>query len=450
MHVTNISNITSSGLCHGCGVCAGVCPAGAIGFTEVTDEIQPIIDPSVCTECGLCAQVCSGGSVDFKQLADAADISHQHYAPALGYFEFVTLGWAKDPEIRWRGSSGGVITAVLIHALEEDLIDGALVVRMRPTSQGLRAEGFIARSSEDLLSAIGSKYVQVPLGSGLQEILRCKGHYAVVGLPCAIESLRKAEQLLPELRQRIVVYLGMACGANLNMKANQFIVERVLGQPVPLDAILDIQYRGSGWPGVIRVQTRDGVTKTIGFKPTGDFLFTLHLFQVKRCYMCIDHVAELADISLGDAWLPRIMDDDHLGTSFAVVRTPRGKALWKRTVADRVLEIGSVSIREVIRSQRFTLYTKKIENPLLIRINSEKGKPIPDYRYYGTMPLLDIFRPGLSARIGIKMKHLTALLSKRGYPGILGRIPDSIMWLGLVAMAGPVFLNESRLYREVQ
>ena len=47
-------------------------------------------------------------------------------------------------------------------------------------------------------------------------------------------------------------------------------------------------------------------------------------FTPDGCNVCSDHLAELADISFGDAWLPEF-EVDKLGTSIAISRTKLGE-----------------------------------------------------------------------------------------------------------------------------
>jgi ferredoxin len=47
--------------CVGCGVCAGVCPSGAIEFDEEAFVFS--LDPAKCMECGLCVEACDRGAV---------------------------------------------------------------------------------------------------------------------------------------------------------------------------------------------------------------------------------------------------------------------------------------------------------------------------------------------------------------------------------------------------
>ncbi|MHC4519231.1 MAG: coenzyme F420 hydrogenase/dehydrogenase beta subunit N-terminal domain-containing protein, partial [Planctomycetota bacterium] len=190
----SIERVVKHHLCAGCGTCAGVCPHDAVGMviSRKKGHYVPRIDKDTCTRCGLCLDVCPGRGVDFEAFTSTlmGDIPEN---VALGKYLGSYVGHAIDKDIRYRGASGGLVTALLVNALERGSIDGALVTRMRP-AQPLEPKPFIARTKEEIILAARSKYCPVPAGVAVSKIFASKGRFAVVGLPCHIQGIRKAEQ----------------------------------------------------------------------------------------------------------------------------------------------------------------------------------------------------------------------------------------------------------------
>ena len=60
--------VTDPTLCDGCGLCARVCPEGAVDFAD------PTAVPGVCIKCQACIKACPKGA---KSLQDAAFLSHK-------------------------------------------------------------------------------------------------------------------------------------------------------------------------------------------------------------------------------------------------------------------------------------------------------------------------------------------------------------------------------------
>ena len=172
-----------------------VCPKLAIDV--VKDEYKGIYVPKVksetCDECGLCLRVCPGYCVDFEEL-NLRIFGTKPENVLIGNYITCYIGHATDRDIRYNSASGGVITALLIFALEEGIIDGALVTRTNQ-HEPLEPKVFVARNKHEIISASGSKYCPVPLNSGLKKILNEEGKFAVVGLPCHIHGIRKFEKI---------------------------------------------------------------------------------------------------------------------------------------------------------------------------------------------------------------------------------------------------------------
>ena len=189
----------------------------------------PVRDASKCTGCGLCEAVCPFLSLDLKALNEAVFGSPPEH-PYLGHFRAVYLGYATDQELRWSASSGGLATVLLLKALEDGLIDGAVLVRMR-SRRPLVPEPFVARTGRDVLDAMGSKYCPVPLGMAIGEALEELGRMAVVGLPCHIMALRKAEMAVKELEERVALRIGLFCFHTAGFHALSLMLHRLGVRP---------------------------------------------------------------------------------------------------------------------------------------------------------------------------------------------------------------------------
>src|SRR5690606_36009483 len=114
-----------------------------------------------------------------------------------------------DDNIRYNSSSGGLVTQILCFALEKGIINGALVTKMNKESP-LQPQPFIARTKEEIIEASTSKYCPVPANMALKEILSSDVEkVAVVGLPCHIMGIRKAEMKNNLLKNKIVLHMGI-------------------------------------------------------------------------------------------------------------------------------------------------------------------------------------------------------------------------------------------------
>jgi coenzyme F420 hydrogenase subunit beta len=269
-----------------------------------------------------------------------------------------------------------VATGILVELLRGGEIQGALVVKMS-ARQPLEPHVFLAKTEAEIISAQQSKYLPVPMNLGLKYLLEEKGgQYAVVGLPCHFQNLAKAQRIIPALRKKIRLRLGLFCGYNPTLSSTKFLIRR--SGVKDLSQVREIRYRDGDWPCGFRVLADDG--KDHFLFPTNEFVFSHWVFERHRCAMCNDQLCEFADISLGDEWKP-IPREDKNGWSYIITRTPNGDEVVSRLVRDRILHVEDTTAEEVWKGNYATLLLKKKGNRAFFRIRKMLGKKFPNYHW---------------------------------------------------------------------
>lgn len=296
-----VKEVIEADLCTGCATCVSLCPNSAIEL--VLDYSKGIYLPSLkeekCNYCGICFIICPGHSVNFKDL-NLSIFGQEPKDILLGNYLNCYTGYATDYKIRYNSASGGLVTTLLIFALEEGVVDGVLVTKMNEENP-LRPHPFIARNREEIISAAKSKYCPVPANVALKQILEDEGKYAVVGLPCHIQGIRKAEMINKKLNERIILHVGLFCAKTISFLGTQFLLRRI---GVRKEEVKKLDYRGEGWPGSMTIQLKNKQRKLLNLTSYYDSKFSS--FVPWRCTLCVDGASELADISFGDAWLPEV------------------------------------------------------------------------------------------------------------------------------------------------
>jgi len=371
----NIAEVVRNGLCTGCGTCAGICPSEAIEMRVVNGLFLPEIREDECTRCLLCLRCCPGYSVDFMQL-NSEIFGKQPDDSFLGNFLECYVGHSNDDQVRFGSSSGGIVTELLSYALEKGLIDGALVVRMKKDNP-LEPEAFIARTREEIVSASKSKYCPVATNAALKEILSEEGKFAVVGLPCHIHGIRKAETVLEELKDKIVLLIGLFCSHTVSFMGTDFLLKKF---QTGRNEVAGLDYRGKGWPGCMSIESRDGRSLNVQFVRGWNAywnVFSPFFFTPLRCMMCPDQFSELSDISVGDAWLPEV-EGDSLGESVLISRTGIVEKMLDEMKDNAVLSSKRISSSKTKESQAFSLNFKKENISSRLLLLRMFGKNVPD------------------------------------------------------------------------
>ena len=352
-----------------CGTCVAVCPTRAVALDwEVATGYRVTVDRERCSDCGICLEACPGPGVDFRPDAwwrerNAGAASRDF----LGPWRRLWFGWAADPELRHLGASGGVATALLAGLLENGLADAVLAVGTSDENP-LQAVGVVCRSPAEVAACRGSKYNVVPVNTLLGTVLREPGRYVLVGLPCHIQGLRLAQRRFRRLRERVVLTLGVFCGLTCEPRATEVAALQAGLDPADLASV---SYRGPGWPGGMRLVTRDGRARRRDYPAYFDGHLAAH--TPPRCRMCPDALAELADVSVGDTWLDRFEGCD--GVNDLIVRTPEGERATA-AVRDR-LRLQDATPEEMVASQAETYRVKRDVLRGRIALRAAAGRPIP-------------------------------------------------------------------------
>lgn len=350
-----IEEIVSQSLCTGCGTCVSICPRGAIKI--IKDEKKGVYIPTVetneCNKCDLCVRVCPGHEMNYREIS-AKTYKNTSHDELIGNYVKCCVGYSKDDCIRYNSTSGGLITQLLIFALESKLIDGALVTRMKKDNP-LEPEPFIAKTKEEIIEASNSKYCPVPANIAIREILKENIRCAVVGLPCHINGIRKFENVNKKLKELIILHVGIFCGYGISFLGTEILLKWM---NVERSEVKNLNYRGKGWPGSLEIELKNGTRKTVPEEIYYSRFFVDCAFTPKRCMICNDLTCELSDISFGDAWLPEYKNDKK-GTSVFIVRNEVGnKIIQKAKEAEKIFFL-DVEINKVIQSQKSSLYFKK-------------------------------------------------------------------------------------------
>ena len=372
--IDTVAEVAERDLCCGCGTCASVCPNNAIEIIVSEGIYVPKVDEEKCERCRLCVECCPGFSVDFEDLNQRV-FGVQPSDRVIGNYLGCHVGYSTDDNLRFNSASGGIATQLLIFALENHLVDGVLVTRMRKDNP-LEPEAFIARTKEELISASGSKYCPVTTNVELKKILKENGRFAVVGLPCQIHGVLKAGKIFKLLEKRIVLYIGLLCSHMVSFNGTSLLLEK---KGIRKDQVSKISYRGKGWPGSMSIETKDGSGTSLPLVASWNAywpVFSSFFFTPLRCTMCPDQTAELSDISLGDAWLPELKLEKR-GASIIISRTSRGKKLLEDAASAKAISLTSVDIEKVRQSQFTNLKFKKDDLGYRLRFLRLMGRETP-------------------------------------------------------------------------
>ncbi len=330
-------------LCSGCGLCAGV-SGGAIRMRDDAPGYNrpEVVGPVDAAAERLIAAACPGAAVAAWQ--DAPQV-HPYWGP----LREVMTGAAVDPAVRFQGSSGGVVSALAIHALTSGLVDRVLHVGA-DLAAPTRNRTLVSRSPAEVLAGAGSRYTASSPLADLAAILAEGGRAAFIGKPCDVSALRQAAKADPRVATHVPLMISFFCGGVPSHDGVERILRAMKVSGQPLSAF---RYRGQGWPGLCVAETTDGARAELTYRES----WGAHLSKEVqfRCKICPDAVGGVADIACADAWYgdesgyPSFEEQE--GRSLIVARTEAGSRLLAAALGAQALQAEPLDPREIDKMQ---------------------------------------------------------------------------------------------------
>jgi coenzyme F420 hydrogenase subunit beta len=282
-------------------------------------------------------------------------------------------GYATDAEIRHKGSSGGVATALALACIEKAGMMGA--IHTGAGSQPLASKTKFSKTREELMGAAGSRYAPAAPCEGLKRTGDDQGKCVFIGKPCDAAGVRKAQRSNNVLIKGIGIVISIFCAGTPATQGTKDLLARM---EVPLHEIGAIRYRGNGWPGKFSViMSTDNVeVKELTYGVAWGFM---QKYRHYRCHLCPDGTGEFADISCGDPWYREIKEGDS-GYSLILVRTERGKKILQDAMSDGYITAERADPIILEKSQK-NLFNKRAA--VWGRLLAFKIIGLPTPKYYG-------------------------------------------------------------------
>ena len=330
-------------LCAGCGLCAGVSDGALRMADSPPGYARPVGAGAIAPAAeAIIAAACPGAVV--APWPGTGDVD-----PYWGPARRVATGYATDPKVRFEGSSGGAISALLIHALQQGLVDRVVHIAADPDAP-TRNVTAVSRTPQEVLARAGSRYTASSPLAGIDALLAEGGRFAFIGKPCDVSALRLLGTADPRVAAHAPLMMSFFCGGIPSHDGVGRIL-RTMG--VEAERVVGFRYRGQGWPGSARALTDSGEACEMSYAESwGGHLSKEVQF---RCKICPDAVGGVADIACADAWYG---DDEgypsfeeEAGRSLIISRTEVGERLLESALAAGALAADLLEAQEIVKMQ---------------------------------------------------------------------------------------------------
>ncbi len=325
--------VVISGLCTLCGACVWLCPYLRVNPRRGTLQRIDLCD----VDEGQCYAFCPRTSLDLDSLNQAM-FGKPYTHIDIGEMRNIVMARSLYKEIESRAQYGGVVTTLIIYALEKGLIDTAVLTK----SVDLIPQATIATNREEILQSLGSNYMAC---STLEAFNRAASGSAekigVVGVPCQVQALAKRRIAgFEDINNigKLALTIGLFCTWALDRSFWEFIAKKVppakvKKTDVPPPPAAEFQlYTEQGRISIPLEQVRN--------------------FIRNACLSCIDMTAEYADISVGSV-------EGIEGWNTVIVRSKLGSDLMKGAQEAGLLEVKDLPVENLNHLKEASLIKKR-------------------------------------------------------------------------------------------
>ena len=317
--------VITSGLCTGCAGCVIACPHDVIGYDHEAGGYRPFhledeLGPSNCGHgekgCTSCTRACPRFRLWEPQANEHLFDRDREAGELSGIYGDILLTRASDDMVHRMGQDGGLVSAILIWALDNGYIDGALTSYLEGgDATTWKAVPGVATNRDEVLAGAGSRYTYSANTLAIDEALeRGLSKLALVGMSCqsSVPPIMWSRKI-GKIGKPIVFNIGLLCSKTFDDAIFEELFEAKYRLPKAEIAKMNIK-------GVFQIWMKDGAYHEINLKEC-------HAWTREGCNHCPDFAAEHADISTGGIG----KDNDW---TLTIVRTELGREIMNRMIAD--------------------------------------------------------------------------------------------------------------------
>ncbi|NNC81117.1 MAG: coenzyme F420 hydrogenase [Acidimicrobiales bacterium] len=327
--------IVEQGLCIGCGLCQAIAGPEVVSVEKVASGYErPVVLGRLTHETvDVIYDVCPGTRMEGlpgQLLEPSTSVD-----PVWGPWRRITRAWAGDPNVRFEGSTGGVLTALGQFLLTSGRVSFVLHATASTTNPSF-GERTISFTHAQVLDAAGSRYGPTATLIDVDEVLDRGEPFAVIAKPCDVTALRNYARHDNRVDELVKYWLTMVCGGFATPDFTNRFLET---NGIDPSTLTSLRYRGRGCPGPTVAEAPDQRVERHYLDYWGDDETQWSLPW--RCKICPDGIGEASDLAVSDTWPggspDRVESEIDPGVNAIIARTVAGQELMEAAEREGVL-----------------------------------------------------------------------------------------------------------------
>tara|TARA_B100002051_G_C16728451_1_gene636718 strand:+ start:240 stop:1616 length:1377 start_codon:yes stop_codon:yes gene_type:complete len=363
--------VINPGNCFHCGLCAGLSnnlfkmketrkgPIPKLIRKPIKDDISDLKK---------IVSACPGRGVPYNHLSK--NLTTLKKSKILGNYNSLYIASSNSKLIRKQASSGGLVRSLLIELIKSKKVNYVCILDENKNKL-LNFDLSITKNINKILNISQSIYQTTPLLHKLKKLRKNK-KYVFVGLPEHIASLRILKIKYPKEFNHIKYLISIYSGTNMYPGAIDFYLK---GNGIDnIKNIKKLNWRYGEWPGMLRIVTKDN--KILSLKKFY-YNYLIPFFISKNSLITPDFTGELSDISVGDAWSPKLENKGH-GYSVVITRSKVFDKILTKLKRKKSIYLKYINFKNTVSMHAHMLEFKKVGSYLRIEKLKKKG-PVPLY-----------------------------------------------------------------------
>ncbi|HFD32819.1 MAG TPA: coenzyme F420 hydrogenase [Gammaproteobacteria bacterium] len=331
--INSLEKVVNNGFCVGCGACAFALniPMALNSFGEYNPDFSIVDkdkgglypDVDIIKTCPFLAPELNEDELSRPLFEKDCELDSR-----IGYYHSTYAGYAKESNYRSNGTSGGMGTWIGAELLKQGLIDA--VIHVKPIGNRVDGDPYfkyaISDSLDDIMQGAKTRYHVVEISEVMSVVRERPGKYLFLGLPCLSKAVRRLQLIDGVIADRIEYVASLVCG---HLKSVHWTLSLAWGAGIHPTNLKAFQYRSKGKDIPARAYVFRATSNKIGQdviqKNSAEVVggkFNAGALSLYACDYCDDVVGETADITIGDAWIPRF-DVDSGGTNLLIIRNSK-------------------------------------------------------------------------------------------------------------------------------
>lgn len=343
--ITTVKDIVDYQLCTGCGLCSYIVDE-EIMLENSEGEYRPNYKDISAKDQSLIVKTCPGINLNRADIeGQLTKLSEKKWGKIIQVFE----SSATDTLIRFKGGSGGVVSALAQFALASGHYSGVLQVKS-DKAYPLKNISNYSTTFDEIIESAGSRYAPASPLSSLSAVIRASKPSVIVGKPCDIAAVNNMEKFDAALRDKTPLKIAIFCAGVPSGRGNKEYLKDVTGRES--ESLSSLKYRGEGWPGTWKAEFADG---NVFERTYAESWSKLTKSRQWRCLICPDHSGEFADISVGDPWYREVQNGE-TGSSMVIVRTRKGLNFVNKAVENGIISREQIKEELIDDAQKNLLF----------------------------------------------------------------------------------------------